>query len=228
MDNEKTLKRANFHEMVTLLRGSLGEPEKLHRASPLSRCNTSLEVLLATILTQATSDKNALQAWENFKKSFPTLDLVLAQDESVLYHAILPSGLTAQKAKTIRGVLQSVHHHFGEFSLDKLSGKAKLARDFLDYLPGIGPKTAACTLLFGLKLPAFPVDVHINRIAIRTGLVPPKTNPIKAQELLENEVPVELQADLHILLLNLGRTHCRPRNPDCPHCPIQEMCGKIQ
>lgn len=227
MDRKKTQKKINYHEIVTILQDSLGEPDKLHQASPLYWCNNSLEVLIATVLSQATSDKNALQAWQNFKKCFPDISQVLEQDESLLYNAILPAGLASQKTKTIRKVLQAVYRHFGEYSLDKLKGKPHLAREFLGYLPGIGPKTVACTILFGLKLPAFPVDIHINRIAARTGLVPVKTTPIKTQAILEEEIPVDLQADLHILFLNLGRKYCRPHNPDCLHCPIQQVCNKV-
>ena len=39
-------------------------------------------------------------------------------------------------------------------------------------LPGVGPKTAACVLLFSLDEPYFPVDTHVHRVAKRLGLVP--------------------------------------------------------
>ena len=41
----------------------------------------------------------------------------------------------------------------------------------LSRLPGVGPKTAACVLLFSLDRPHFPVDTHVHRVAIRLGLV---------------------------------------------------------
>jgi endonuclease-3 len=93
-------------------------------------------------------------------------------------------------------------------------------------LPGVGPKTAACVLLFGFKLPEFPVDTHIHRIAIRMGWVTPKTVPEESQQLLSSVIPVDLHATLHILLLNLGRRYCRPHNPNCRECPLNRDCEK--
>jgi len=206
------------------LRKDLGEPEKLHQSSPLAYCESALDVLIATVLTQATSDRNALASWRQFKRTFPEPQSVLKVEDSVLVDTIRAGGLARQKAKTIRAVLQTIQDRIQGFSLEEADPElvAKLLQD----LPGVGPKTAACVTLFGLNRPAFPVDTHIHRIAIRMGWVNPGTDPRKAQQLLTSIIPACYHSSLHILLLNLGRRYCRPHNPNCQECPLKQYCKR--
>lgn len=214
----------SFHEVALLLRKALGDPWRLHQTSPLTYCDSALEILIATVLTQATSDKNALNAWFNFKKVFPAPEMVLTSAAGVLEQTINTSGLAAQKARVIRGVLEKVREELGEYSLESLKADPAMAWSFLNSLPGIGPKTAACTMLFGLAFPYFPADVHIHRIVRRLGLIAGKKTPTEIQEFLARQIPEGMHQELHILLLNLGRRYCRPREPACPQCPLLRMC----
>jgi endonuclease-3 len=214
----------DFRLIHAKLRSVLGNPSELHRTSPLAYTDNALEVLLATIITQATSDRNALQAWLRYKAGYPSPGMALKEGEERLAETIRPAGLERQRARTIRRVLEAVHSKLGEYSLDRLPQNAAAAMEFLLKLPGVGPKTAACTLLFGLKLPLLPVDIHIHRIAIRMQWVTPQTGPAETQARLNQLIPSHLYEELHILLLNLGRTYCRPRNPKCESCPIRAEC----
>ncbi|NLW47165.1 MAG: endonuclease III [Firmicutes bacterium] len=220
-----SLSEIDFLSISDKLRQTLGEPEVLHQSSPLAYCTTPLEFLIATILTQATSDRNALNSWFNFKKSFPQPESALEVEEEILREVIRSGGLANQKAKTIRAVLMAIRERSLQLSRNALGESHQLLREMLLSLPGVGPKTAACVLLFGFKLPEFPVDTHIHRIVIRMGWVTPKSSPDEAQRLLSPVIPVELQAPLHILLLNLGRRNCRPRNPNCRECPLNQDCN---
>lgn len=214
----------DFYVINKTLTITLGSPEDLHRSSPLAWCSSGLEVLLATVLTQATADRNALQAWKAFQKSFPEFEDVLTVDETELATVIRSAGLAEQKARTIKAALIVIKQRLGKLSLDPLQKNPESAMSFLTSLPGIGPKTAACTILFGLRIPSFPVDTHIDRIIKRLGWVPQKTHPATAQEILTREIPPDLHSSLHILLLNLGRNYCRPTKPFCSGCPLNEAC----
>lgn len=209
-----------------MLRNDLGEPDTLHQSSPLAYTSSALEVLLATILTQATSDGNALRAWLNFKKVYSEPEEVLQSGEQRLMETIHSAGLAKQKTKTMMAVLQEIQNKFGICSLDFLKEDSSLAWSFLNHLPGVGPKTAACTLLFGLGFSKFPVDVHIQRIVKRLGWIEGNLNPEQSQEVLSSEIPAALHQNLHILLLNLGRRYCRPHQPLCNDCPLNGECSK--
>lgn len=216
-----------FEMLDKLLRKALGEPEALHQSSPLAYCHTPLETLIATVLTQATSDRNALKSWRRFKRTFPEMESVLEADESVLTEVIRSGGLANQKAKTIRVILKMIRERYRGLSLETIEKDHDSIRELLLSLPGVGPKTAACVLLFGFNLPAFPVDIHIQRIAMRMGWVEPRTRPEETQEILTSLIPPQYHSSLHILLLNLGRKYCRPHNPNCQECPLSQECLKV-
>jgi endonuclease-3 len=215
-----------YYKITGILRAAIGDPEILHQSSPLSHTDSALEVLLATILTQATSDQNALRAWLEYKRVFKTPEQVLQSDKKKLFHSIRSAGLAAQKTKTIYAVLQQVKDKLGDYSLSTLKDDPTYAWDFLNQLPGVGPKTAACTMLFGFGFPQFPVDVHIQRIAKRMGWITGKAGLEKSQQMLLEQIPAVLHRDLHILLLNLGRRYCRPSKAICQSCPLDKYCPK--
>ena len=58
------------------------------------------------------------------------------------------------------------------------------AQDYLVALPGVGPKTAACVLLFALERPVMPVDTHVHRVARRLGIIDEKVTADQAHPLL--------------------------------------------
>jgi endonuclease III len=77
--------------------------------------------------------------------------------------------------------------------------------------PGIGPKTAACVILFCLQRPCFAVDTHIFRITKWLGWIPSeKVDEVKAFSHLEVRIPDHLKYSLHQLFIRHGKS--------CPRC----------
>lgn len=77
--------------------------------------------------------------------------------------------------------------------------------------PGIGPKTAACVILFCLQRPCFAVDTHIFRICKWLGWVPSdKATEVTAFSHLEVRIPDHLKYSLHQLFIRHGKS--------CPRC----------
>jgi endonuclease-3 len=113
----------------------------------------------------------------------------------------------------------------GKLSLSFLhTAPVEEAREFLTSLPGIGPKTAACVLLFACKQPVFPMDTHIFRIARRLGLIPEKGSETQAHKLMEQLIPDGKHYSLHLNMILHGRRICHPRNPQCKQCCLIEYC----
>ncbi|OQD86359.1 hypothetical protein PENANT_c008G03453 [Penicillium antarcticum] len=77
--------------------------------------------------------------------------------------------------------------------------------------PGIGPKTAACVILFCLQRPCFAVDTHIFRLTKWLGWVPPRANEVTAFSHLEVRIPDHLKYSLHQLLIRHGKNCSRCR-----------------
>ena len=108
---------------------------------------------MLTILSQNTSDRNCERAYAAMRERFPTWEEVRDADRPSSSDVLRPGGLAAQKAPRIQAVLASSPPD-GRPHLDWLGGLAPaeaIAR--LVALPGVGPKTASCVLLFSLACP---------------------------------------------------------------------------
>jgi endonuclease-3 len=142
-----------------------------------------------------------------------------------LVETIRLGGLANQKAAVIRDLLRQVKERHGSFDLSFL--RATPASEAVEYLAsfrGVGPKTAACTLLFACGLDVFPLDTHIFRILRRVGLIPAKCSDRFAHEVMNRVVPAGKFYSFHVNLIRHGRKLCRPRDPLCERCPIVEYC----
>jgi len=213
-------------EIRLSLRRYYGTRELVPHHDPLSE-------LILTILSQNTSDSNSRPAFQKLKSAFPDLENLVDAPEDRIATAIEKSGLAKIKAARIKESLIEIINQRGNLDLRFLSDMpVKSAREWLTQLPGVGNKTAGCVLLFALGRPAMPVDTHIFRISKRTGLIPENTRLDRAHLLLEDRLPAEDIYELHILLIEHGRSICTARNPHCAICPLNVLCegyksGKI-
>jgi endonuclease III len=192
---------------------------------PRRRRGDPLDVLVETVLSQNTSDRNSSRAFRSLKAAFPTWPGVASARRTSVERAIRVGGLARTKSGRIQALLAALRAREGSYSLaalrrqDPARAAARLAG-----LPGVGPKTRACVLLFACGHPAFPVDTHVHRIVRRLGLVDGRAGAAAAQALLEPEVPAGRALDLHLNLIRLGREVCRPRAPRCASCALRRSC----
>ncbi|MFO7167870.1 MAG: endonuclease III [Chloroflexota bacterium] len=185
-----------------------------------------LDELIQTILSQNTSDVNSGRAYQSLRARFPRWEDVLHAPTSEVYEAIKAAGLGRIKAPRIQRTLWAVLERRGELSLDFLNDlPLPEARRWLTDLEGIGPKTAACVLLFALGKPALPVDTHVHRVSRRLGLIGPKVSAEAAHDLLEPALPPERVYAFHINMIRHGRLVCRAQRPECYACPLSDLCA---
>ncbi|MGC4193221.1 MAG: endonuclease III [Thermomicrobiales bacterium] len=186
-----------------------------------------LEQLISTILSQHTSDVNTARSWASLQAHFTTWHAVIAADPAEVADAIRMGGLANQKAPRIQGVLEEVEERTGGFDLGFLSDlPLEEAKTWLTSLHGVGPKTAACVLIFALGRPAQPVDTHVHRLSLRIGLVPPKTSAERSENILEALLGDNSQTTYaaHKGLIAHGRAICTARAPRCPDCILKDRC----
>ncbi len=181
--------------------------------------------LVLTILSQNTSDANSGRAFMRLISRFPTWEALMAADPGEIEREIQVGGLAATKAPRIKAILEEVWRRRGSLDLSFL-GEMPLAeaKAWLRSLPGVGPKTAACVLMFALGRPALPVDTHVQRVAQRLGLVPASTGAAAAHDLLEAMLAPEEVYAFHVSLIRHGRRLCRAQRPLCAECPLQHRC----
>ncbi len=184
--------------------------------------------LVLTLLSQHTSDHNSGHAMHRLVQRFPTpLDVMHAPVEDV-EDAIRPGGLAPTKAKRLQAMLGEVHERRPDLDLEFLADlPLDEAKQWLTSLPGVGPKTAACVLLFALERPALPVDTHVERVAKRLGLVPAKMSAEKAHNALETQLNADEVYAFHVDLIQHGRRTCHARSPNCEECVLAARCPRV-
>lgn len=184
-----------------------------------------LDVLVQTILSQNTNDRNRDLAYRRLKSKFPRWEDLFNAKRRLVVEALRPGGLARQKAKRIVDILQWLRRREGKVSLTflKRMGEEEI-KETLGGLKGIGPKTVHCLLLFGLGRGAFPVDTHILRVGKRLGFIPQEIDAEKAHAWMDPLVPKGKALPLHINLIRHGRFICKPKNPRCSDCVLNKEC----
>ncbi|MBI5477149.1 MAG: endonuclease III [Ignavibacteriales bacterium] len=184
-----------------------------------------LDMLIATILSQNTNDKNSFRAYTQLRKQFPSWKKVAEASVQSIASAIKSGGMANQKSRRIKEVLQNVRVRFGGYSLEILNKKSNdEVMEILLAFNGVGAKTAACVLLFSLKREVFPVDTHIHRIAGRLGISGKSRTPDESFAALNKIVPDGKAYSFHTNLIRFGRKICRATNPLCGSCPLFREC----
>ena len=188
-----------------------------------------LDGLVFTILSQNTNDKNRDAAFTRLKSNWDNWESVAELKPEELADCIKVAGLSATKSERIIFILRTIKNDFGEYSLKALRDKEiDYVREYLRVLPGIGPKTISCLMLFDLGLPSFPVDTHIARICKRLGFVPESTKknitPEEISVFMEHNVPQGRFLGAHVNIIEHGRNVCKAQKPNCKICIVKDCC----
>jgi endonuclease-3 len=192
--------------------------------------------LVGTILSQHTSDINSDRAYQQLVTTFPTWEAVRDAPTYQVAEAIRSGGLANIKARRIQDVLHLLSEQQAAqgdtrplaHALDYLTQmQPEQAWRSLRELPGVGPKTAACVLMFNLDMPVMPIDTHVHRVSHRLGLIGPKVSANQAHEIFARVVPPEWVYPLHVNLIRHGRQVCHAQRPACQTCPLYGECAYV-
>ena len=214
----RTVKHIPIPDLMSRLEPLYGPPSAPRPYDPLSE-------LIFTVLSQHTSDINSYRAFAKLKKTFSTWEEVLNADVEALAESIKMGGLSKVKAPRLQEILAAVLERNGSWDLSFLAEMPlPEAKKWLLELPGVGPKTAGCVLLFSLGMPAMIVDTHVHRVAKRLNLIGPKVSADDAHEILEAKVPPDDILGAHIYIIAHGRQVCKAQRPLCDICVLEDQC----
>ncbi len=185
-----------------------------------------VDMLIGTVLSQNTNDKNSYKAFNNLKtKSYNWKELAKLPPSKIEKY-IRVAGLGKQKSKTIKNILNSLlKRNSKNISLNYLNNKDdNFIIEELTSFPGVGVKTASCVLLFSMDRNVCPVDTHVHRTVNRIGLVK-TTSPDKTFEKIMGNLPDGTAHSFHTNLIRLGREICKSSKPKCSICPLVKKCN---
>lgn len=183
--------------------------------------------LIMTILSQRTTGANEALAFKRMWDHYGSWESIRDADVAELADLIAPSNFAEAKAPHIKATLDRIIRERGAANIDFLQDlPVEEGLSWLLSLPGVGIKTASLVLLFNFSKQVMPVDTHVHRVSLRTGLLPPRTSAEKAHIMLLEILPSEphILFNFHVTCLRHGQVICVWKNPKCPRCPVRHLC----
>jgi endonuclease III len=183
--------------------------------------------LVDIILSHRTRDEQTAAAYDNLLKHFGSWEAVRDAPTEDVQAVIDNVNWPETKAPRLQALMRHITEERGELNLDFLCNlPVAEGAAWLRQLEGVGPKTAACVLLFSCRKPILPVDTHVWRISIRLGLIGKKVTADTAHDLLQALLPQDARTiyNFHKALLRHGQRICVFERPRCEKCPITDLC----
>ena len=203
---KKTQIEEMFYRLATLKPAPRGE---------LNYRNT-YTLLVAVVLSAQATDAGVNKATRTLFARADSPAKMIALGEHTVREYIRTIGLYKNKAKNVISLSRKL--------IDEFNSQVPQTREELESLPGVGRKTANVVLNIAFGAPTIAVDTHLFRVGNRTGLAPGET-PLEVELGLEKKVPAAYKRRAHHWLILHGRYVCKARKPECPICPIQDLCG---
>jgi endonuclease III len=182
--------------------------------------HTPLQLLVATILAAQCTDARVNQVTPALFRRYPTARAFAEADLAELEEMVKTTGFFRNKARALKSVGQALlAEHDGEVPDDM---------DGLVALPGVGRKTANVVLgnAFGIN-EGIAVDTHVQRLSRRLGLTE-ETDPENIESDLMPLIPRESWTLFAHLMQAHGRAICQARRPECPVCPVADLCPSAE
>jgi endonuclease-3 len=179
------------------------------------RFRNPFELLIATILSAQSTDRQVNKVTERLFAKYPTPQDFLSLSEEELAEEIRGLGLYRNKSKNILQTCRILVEQYG--------GEVPAEREALEKLPGVGRKTANVVLSNAFGIPALAVDTHVHRVSNRLGLAT-SNNPLETEKQLTRRIPREEWSIAHHRLIWHGRRICSARNPKCGICDLAPYC----
>lgn len=221
--NRKAPKGAkHWHRRVTGLTEALvaeyGTPSLGNYRDPVKEI---FYIVLSARTTEALYRPAFRRLWQRFR----TLQAIADASIKDIRKCVVGAGLGGKRSAQVRKIARKLLRDFGANASKELRKfDAKEAYRYLRGLPGVGPKSALCVMMYSLDFDVFPVDAHAQRVLARVGLIRRGAKHYQAQDRLPAFIPAARAKQLHVALLVHGRLICRPSTPACGSCSIARYC----
>jgi endonuclease III len=174
------------------------------------------ELLIAVVLSAQCTDALVNKVTKKLFQKYKTPEDYIKVPVEELQNDIRSIGLYRNKAKNIQKLCQTL--------IDSYGREVPKDRDTLMTLPGVGRKTANVVVSVAFGIPAIAVDTHVERVSKRLGICRWKDSVLEVEKTLMKKVPKEEWAITHHRMIFFGRYHCKAQNPQCPVCPLNDLC----
>jgi endonuclease III len=184
-------------------------------AKPALEFRNPFELLIATILSAQSTDKQVNKVTKGLFESYSTPFALMNANESDVQHIIKSCGFYKTKGQNIVRTAKILVEEYDSVVPKTIEQLIKM--------PGVGRKTASVVISNAYDVPAIAVDTHVFRVSNRLGLATAK-DVLKTEMQLRKNIPMKDWKDAHHWILWHGRKYCKARKPLCGTCFLSELC----
>ncbi len=180
-------------------------------------------IWISEIIMQQTRIEQGAAYYLNFVKRFPSvrnladapLDEVIRAWQGLGYYS---------RARNIHKAATHIVHELDGFFPTTYEGLLRL--------PGVGPYSAAAIASFAYALPYPVVDGNVKRVIARFAGITSSIDDAVVHKEIQSVAAAfmgkESPGTFNQAIMNFGALVCKPRNPDCPTCPLSGKCFALQ
>lgn len=194
--------------------------DKMGEMYPDAHCelihSNPFELVIAVSLSAQCTDALVNKVTNKLFEKYKTPEDYLSVPIEELQQDIRSIGLYRNKANNIQKLCKML--------LERYGGEVPKDRDELVNLPGVGRKTANVVVSVAYGVPAIAVDTHVERVSKRLAFCRWKDTVLEVEKTLMKKVPEEEWSLTHHRMIFFGRYHCKAQNPQCPTCPLLDLC----
>jgi endonuclease III len=195
-------------EIQPLIKKYKGKKHPLDYHSPY-------ELVVMVVLSAQDSDRHINEVAPTFFSAFPNMAALARADSESLFPIINKVRNFGNKTKWLLELAHTIKE-------DKSIPTDMVA---LTALPGIGRKSANVIMReLGMKAEGIIVDLHVVRVAPRLGIAT-GTDPKKLEKQMMEVLDQNDWGEVGMAISFLGRETCRPTNPKCSACVMNEVCA---
>lgn len=190
------------------------------RRLPWRNIRDPYRLLVAEIMLHQTQVSRVLELYPVFLRRFPTVFVLARARQSDVVVAWRGLGYNNRAVR--------LHRLAGNLAAGS-GGRLPAGIEELELLPGIGKYTARalCVSIHRKDLPV--VDINVRRVLSRIFRRMPTTAHLmsenEAWDLAGTLVPRGKGYEWMQALMDLGSGVCTARAPECPRCPVRDICA---
>ncbi len=192
----------------------------LNELYPFARCElnytTPFELLIAVMLSAQTTDASVNKVTPILFSKYKDASSLAKANLSDVENIIKSIGLYKNKAKNIIATSKIIDEVY--------KGNVPSNMEELTSLPGVGRKTANVMLVEGFKIPAFPVDTHVERVSKRLGIAKANDSVETVERKITKLFAKKDYGLLHHQFIFFGRYFCKAIKPNCENCIFLNRC----
>jgi A/G-specific adenine glycosylase len=193
------------------------------RDLPWRKTKNPYLIWLSEIILQQTRIDQGLDYYLRFSEHFPTIyDLANEEEETILK---LWQGLGYySRARNL--------HFSAKYIVNQLNGKFPTTYAELLKLKGVGDYTASAIASICYNEPTAVVDGNVYRVLARYFGIDTPINSSKGikdfKKLAQSLINVNDPGDYNQAIMEFGAKQCKPQNPNCAECPLNNSCLALQ